>query len=173
MAGWGHWSALFKQLEKLNPLSPKQLQLIWISCDYCNISCNRLLSPWPNSTPLPRGAGQAVLFRGGWHSIYSTHGDFNINLEKPYATHFHSLLASFDLKRLTTTSMHKSGNQLDLIYTRDCTADNFLVKTLHISAIYAIQFTLNFATRVQPTPLPVTFRRNLRYAPFLPHIFPL
>ncbi len=34
-------------------------------------------------------------------------GDFNINLEKPYATDFHSLLASFDLKRLTTTSTHK------------------------------------------------------------------
>ncbi len=52
-------------------------------------------------------------------------GDFNIHLEKPYATDFHSLLASFDLKRLTTTSTHKSGNQLDLIYTRDCTADKF------------------------------------------------
>ncbi len=36
-------------------------------------------------------------------------GDFNIHLEKPYATDFHSLLASFDLKRLTTTSTHKSG----------------------------------------------------------------
>ncbi len=39
-------------------------------------------------------------------------GDFNIHLEKPYATDFHSLLASFDLKRLTTTSTHKSGNNL-------------------------------------------------------------
>ncbi len=39
-------------------------------------------------------------------------GDFNIHLEKPYATDFHSLLASFDLKCLTTTSTHKSGNQL-------------------------------------------------------------
>ncbi len=33
--------------------------------------------------------------------------DFNIHLEKPYATDFHSLLASFDLKRLTTTSKYK------------------------------------------------------------------
>ncbi len=57
-------------------------------------------------------------------------GDFNIHLEKPYATDFHSLLALFDLKRLTTTSTHKSGNQLDLIYTRDCTADNILVQPL-------------------------------------------
>ncbi len=40
-------------------------------------------------------------------------GDFNIHLEKPYATDFHSLLASFDLKRLATTSTHKPGNQLD------------------------------------------------------------
>ncbi len=87
--------------------------------------------------------------------------DFNIHLEKPYATDFHSLLASFDLKRLTTTSTHKSGNQLDLIYTRDCTADNILVQPLHISDHFFIKFTLHFATRVPPTPLPVTFRRNL------------
>ncbi len=88
-------------------------------------------------------------------------GDFNIHLEKPYATDFHSLLASFDLKCLTTTSTHKSGNQLDLIYTRDCTADNILVQPLHISDHFFIKFTLHFATRVPPTPLPVTFRRNL------------
>ncbi len=87
--------------------------------------------------------------------------NFNIHLEKPYATDFHSLLASFDLKRLTTTSTHKSGNQLDLIYTSDCTADNILVQPLHISDHFFIKFTLHFATRVPPTPLPVTFRRNL------------
>ncbi len=80
-------------------------------------------------------------------------GDFNIHLEKPYATNFHSLLASFDLKRLTITSTHKSGNQLDLIYTRDCTADNILVQPLHISDHFFIKFTLHFATRVPPTPL--------------------
>ncbi len=89
-------------------------------------------------------------------------GDFNIHLEKSYATDFHSLLASFDLKRLTTTSTHKSGNQLDLIYTHDCTADNILVQSLHIFDHFFIKFTLQFATRVPPTPLPVTFRRNLR-----------
>ncbi len=88
-------------------------------------------------------------------------GDFNIHLEKPYATDFHSLLASFDLKCLTTTSTHKSGNQLDLIYTRDCTADNILVQPLHISDHFFIKLSLHFATRVPPTTLPVTFRRNL------------
>ncbi len=41
-------------------------------------------------------------------------GDFNMYLDKPYATDFHSLLTSFDLICLTTTSTHKSGNQLDL-----------------------------------------------------------
>ncbi len=85
-------------------------------------------------------------------------GDFNIHLDKPYTTDFHSLLASFDLKRLTTTSTHKSGNQLGLIYTRDCTADNILVQPLHISDHFFIKFTLHFATRVPPTPLPLTFR---------------
>ncbi len=88
-------------------------------------------------------------------------GDFNIHLEKPYATDFHSLLASFDLKHLTTSSTHKSGNQLDLIYTCNCTADNILVQPLHISDHFFIKCSLHFATRVPPTPLPVAFRRNL------------
>ncbi len=89
-------------------------------------------------------------------------GDFNIHPDKPYATDFHSLIASFDLKHLAATSTHKSGNQLDLIYTRNCTADNILVQPLHISDHFFITFTLPFATCVPPTPLPVTFRRNLR-----------
>ncbi len=58
--------------------------------------------------------------------------------------------------------MHKSGNQLDLIYTRSCTADNILVEPLHYSDHFFITFKLHFATCVPPTPLPVTFRRNLR-----------
>ncbi len=89
-------------------------------------------------------------------------GDFNIHLDRSYSTDFHSLLASFDLKRLTTTSTHKSCNQLDLIYTRNCTTDNILVQPLHISDHFFITFTLHFATRVPPSPLRVTFRRNLR-----------
>ncbi len=88
-------------------------------------------------------------------------GDFNIHLDRPYATDFHSFLASFDLKRFTTTSTHKSGNQLDLIYTRNLTTDSILVQPLHISDHFFITFTLHFATRVPPSPLPVTFRRNL------------
>ncbi len=144
-----------------------QLQLIWISCDYCNGSyktpdCGNLPSPWPNSSPLPWGAGwAAVLFHGGWNSTLSL-WRFQHHLEKPYATDFHSLLASFDLKRLTTTSTHKSGNQLDLIYTRNCTADNILVQLLLVSDHFFIKFTLHAAMRVPPTPLPITFRRNLR-----------
>ncbi len=89
-------------------------------------------------------------------------GDFNFHLDKPYATDFHSLLASFDLKRFTTNSTHKSGNQLDLIYTRNCTTHNILVQPLHIIDRFFITFTLHFATRVPPIPLLVTFRRNLR-----------
>ncbi len=136
-----------------------QLQLIWISCNYCNSSyktpdCGNLPSLWPNSSPLPRGAGRVA--------VLLVFGDFNIHLEKPYATDFHSLLASFDLKGLTTTSTHKSGNQLDLIYTHDCTANNILVQPLQISDHFFIKFTLHFATPVPPTPLPVSFRWNLR-----------
>ncbi len=88
-------------------------------------------------------------------------GDFNINLSKHYAVNFLSLLASFDLKRLTTTSTHKSGSQLDLIYKRNCIADNILVKPLHTSDHYFITFNLDLITSEPPTHLPVTFRRNL------------
>ncbi len=56
-------------------------------------------------------------------------GDFNIHLDRPYAAIFQSLLASFDLKHLTTTSTHKSGSRLDLIYTCNCVADNVFGKT--------------------------------------------
>ncbi len=97
-------------------------------------------------------------------------GDFNIRLEKPYATDFHSLLASFDLKRLTTTSTHKSGNQLDLIYTRDCTADNILVQPLHISD-RSLNSHYTLLPRCHQPPYQLFLDKT--YAPFLPHIFPL
>ncbi|XDV14498.1 hypothetical protein PO909_014740 [Leuciscus waleckii] len=89
-------------------------------------------------------------------------GDFNIHLEKPHATDFISLLASFDLKRLITTGTHKSGNQLDLVYTRNCITDNILVAPLHVSDHFLITFSLQLSTPAPPTPPPVTFRRNLR-----------
>ncbi len=95
-------------------------------------------------------------------------GDCNIHLDRPYAANFHSLLASFDLKRLTTTSTHKSGSQLDLIFTCDCVADNVLVKPFNH---YFMTFNLHLATSKPPTPLPVTFRRNLRSFSH-PHILP-
>ncbi|XDV17968.1 hypothetical protein PO909_023756 [Leuciscus waleckii] len=88
-------------------------------------------------------------------------GDFNIHLEKPHATDFTSLLASFDLKRLITTGTHKSGNQLDLVYTRNCTTENILVRPLHVSDHFLITFSLQLSTPAPPPPPPVTFRRNL------------
>ncbi|XP_051574271.1 uncharacterized protein LOC127452691 [Myxocyprinus asiaticus] len=45
-------------------------------------------------------------------------GDFNIHQDKPQATELNTLLASFDLEKLHTTATHRSGNQLDLIFTR-------------------------------------------------------
>ncbi len=91
-------------------------------------------------------------------------GDFNIHQHKPYATDFHSLLASFELKLLTTTNTHKSGSQLDLIYTRNCVADNILVKPLHTSTTIPLYPTIplyHLATSEPPTPLPVSFRQIL------------
>ncbi|XP_051962629.1 uncharacterized protein LOC127629569 [Xyrauchen texanus] len=73
-----------------------------------------------------------------------------------------SLLASFDLERLHTTATHRSGNQLDLIFTRNCTTSNILVTPLHVSDHYFVQFNMILPSIVKPTPPLVSFRRNLR-----------
>ncbi|XP_051545268.1 uncharacterized protein LOC127435671 [Myxocyprinus asiaticus] len=44
-------------------------------------------------------------------------GDFNIHQVKPQATELNTLLASFDFEKLHTTATHRSGNQLDQIFT--------------------------------------------------------
>ncbi len=108
---------------------------------------------------IPAIASQTALCILGHLVVFD---DFNIHLDKLYAANFHSLLASFDLKRLTTTSTHKSDSQLDLIYTRNSVADNVLEKHLHTTDHYLITFNLLLATSEPPTPLPVTFSRNLR-----------
>ncbi len=89
-------------------------------------------------------------------------GDFNIHLEKPQAADFNTMLALFDLKRVSTTATHKSGNQLDLIYTRYCSTDNTLVTPLHTSDHFLITSNLTLTPDTAHTPPQVTFRRNLR-----------
>ncbi len=89
-------------------------------------------------------------------------GDFNIHLDKPQAADFHTLLASFDLKRVLTTTTHKSGNQLDLVYTRHCSTDHVLVTPLHTSDHFLLTLNLNMIPDTSHTPPHVTFRHNLR-----------
>ncbi len=89
-------------------------------------------------------------------------GDFNIHLEKPQATDFNTLLTSLDLKRVSTTATHKSGNRLDLIYTRYCSTDNTLVTPLHTSDHFLITSNLTLTPNIAHAPSQVTFRRNLR-----------
>ncbi len=98
-------------------------------------------------------------------------GDFNIHLDGPYAANVHSLLASFDLKHLTTTSIHKSGSQLDLVYTCNCVSDNVLVKPLHTTDHYFITFNLHLATSEPPNTI---YQLSLGeiFIPFHPHILP-
>ncbi|KAI7790575.1 reverse transcriptase, partial [Triplophysa rosa] len=55
--------------------------------------------------------------------LLSSFPEDNVHLEKHYASDFHTLAASFDLTRLATAGNHRSGNQLDLIYTRNFTTD--------------------------------------------------
>ncbi len=98
-------------------------------------------------------------------------GDFNIHLEKPYATDFHSLLASFDLKCLTTTSTHKSGNQLDLIYTRDVLLITFWYN--HYISLTISSLNLHYTLLPRCNQPPYQLHLDETYAPFLPPIFPL
>ncbi len=89
-------------------------------------------------------------------------GDFNIHLDKPQAADFHTLLASFDVKRVLTTATHKSGNQLDLIYTRHCSTEHVLVTPLHTSDHFLLTLNLNMIPQTKHNPPHVTFRCNLR-----------
>ncbi|KAL1255349.1 hypothetical protein QQF64_013410 [Cirrhinus molitorella] len=63
---------------------------------------------------------------------------------------------------MSVTTTHKSGNQLDLIYTRYCSTANTLVTPLHTSDHFLITSDLTLATDTTRTPPQVTFRRNLR-----------
>ncbi len=86
-------------------------------------------------------------------------GDFNIHLDKPQAADLHTLLASFDLKRVLTTATHKSGNQLDLIYTHYST-DQVLVTPLHTSYHFFLILYLSMNPDTSHTPPHVTFRQT-------------
>ncbi len=63
---------------------------------------------------------------------------------------------------MSTTATHKSGNQLDLIYTRYCSTDNTLVTPLHTSDHFLITSNLTLTPDIAHAPPQVTFRRNLR-----------
>ncbi|XP_051523936.1 uncharacterized protein LOC127423554 [Myxocyprinus asiaticus] len=89
-------------------------------------------------------------------------GDFNIHQDKPQATELHALLASFVLERLSTTATHRSGKQLDLIFTRNCTNSNILVTPLHVSDHYFVQFNMTLPSILKQTPLLGSFCHNLR-----------
>ncbi|XP_073768781.1 uncharacterized protein [Danio rerio] len=94
--------------------------------------------------------------------IYRPPGDFNIYVDKPQAADFQTLLASFDLKRAPTSATHKSGNQLDLIYTRHCFTDQTIVTPLQISDHFLLSLNIHITPEPPHTPTLVTFCRNLR-----------
>ncbi|XP_051537435.1 uncharacterized protein LOC127431163 isoform X3 [Myxocyprinus asiaticus] len=89
-------------------------------------------------------------------------GDFNIHQDQPWAIELNSRLASFDLERVHTTATHRPGNQLDFIFTRNCTNSNILVTPLHVSDHYFAQFKMTLPSTLKQTPPLVSFRRNLR-----------
>ncbi len=56
---------------------------------------------------------------------------------------------------------HKSGNQLDLIYTRHCSTEHVLVTPLHTSDHFLLTLNLNMTPETKHTPPHVTFQLNL------------
>ncbi len=57
---------------------------------------------------------------------------------------------------------HKSGNQLDLIYTQHCSTDHVLVTPLQTSNHFLLILNLNMVPDTTHTPPHVIFRCNLR-----------
>ena len=89
-------------------------------------------------------------------------GDFNIHLDKVCATDFLSLINSLDLQLVSSPPTHKNGNQLDLILTKNCKADDVMVTPLHTSDHFFIRFMVSLSELPSTPPPMVTFRRNLR-----------
>ncbi len=85
-------------------------------------------------------------------------GDFNIHPDKPQAADFHTLLAFF-ISRVLTSATHKTGNQLNLIYTRHSSTDHVLVTPLHTSDHFLLNLNLDMVPdKIHTTPH-VIFRR--------------
>ncbi|XP_051501703.1 uncharacterized protein LOC127410477 [Myxocyprinus asiaticus] len=133
---------------------------------------NNFFSHTPRHTGRGGGTGQLTNFLEELDDLLSSLpedgrpvvvlGDFNIHQDNPQATELNTLLASFDLERLHTTATHRLGNQLDLIFTRNCSNSNILVTPLHVSDHYFVQFNMTLPSTVKQSPPLVSFRRNLR-----------
>ncbi|XP_051561664.1 uncharacterized protein LOC127445552 [Myxocyprinus asiaticus] len=91
------------------------------------LSNNFSFSHTPRNTSRGGGTGQLTNFLEELDVLLSSLpedgrplvvlGDFNIHQDKPQATELNTLLASFDLEKLHTTATHRSGNQLELIFS--------------------------------------------------------
>ena len=87
-------------------------------------------------------------------------GDFNIPPESHQSFSVASLLQSFALILSPSPATHKAGNQLDLVFTRSCSAPQLTVTPLHVSDHYFVSFSLSYPlSHSNNSP---TVRRNLR-----------
>ncbi|XP_051741231.1 uncharacterized protein LOC127507820 isoform X2 [Ctenopharyngodon idella] len=90
-------------------------------CDYSSFESHAITITYPakiHAVVLYRPPGQLGNFLEELDVLLSSFpedgtsllvlGDFNIHLDKPQAADFRTLLASFDLKRVSTTATHKS-----------------------------------------------------------------
>ncbi len=156
-----------------------QLKLIWISCDYCNSSyktadCGNLTSPWPNSSPLPRGAGWvAVLFHGGWYSTLS------------FWRFQHSSRKALCYRLPFTSSLIWSQTPYHYMHAQIRQPTWFLISFTH-TIVLQITFWYNHYISLTISSLNLHYTLLSRchqppyqllldgtYAPFLPPIFPL
>ncbi len=122
-----------------------------------------------------RGGGTGLIISNNWKftplsslSINSSFESHSVTITYPLIIIFAVVyrppgrfIVLFDLKRVLTTATHKSGNQLELIYTLHCSPDHVLVTPLHTSDHFLLTLILNMIPDTSHTPSHVTFRHNL------------
>ncbi|KAM9316169.1 uncharacterized protein PAF06_007146, partial [Gastrophryne carolinensis] len=139
------------------------------------VHCVRLYSPCRlNIAIIYRPPGPATLFLDHF-STWLLHflssdiptiimGDFNIPVDtnNPATTKLLSLTTSFGLKQWSTSSTHKDGHTLDLLFTHLCSVSSVSSSPLPLSDHNLLTLTLTSLNTAPPAYKPAILRRNLR-----------
>ena len=88
-------------------------------------------------------------------------GDFNLPSESHQSSSVTLHLQSFALTLSSSPATHKAGNQLDLVFTRSCSAPQLTVTLLHVSDHEFVSLSLSYPPSHSNNSPTVTFTRNL------------